>query len=111
MIMKMPKTFSEGSVGYGLGLYMMGMTRVLILIENFSLTLILLQAITLPNRNTDIDSDLDFSLGNFECPIVKNIKSSSNNRIIAFLGERLSLIILGITIASLMYGIQESEDG
>ena len=104
---------SEGSVGYGLGLYMMGMTGVLILIGEFLVdpdyffkpslyiigTLILIPILISPWETLNAQ-------------LSKNIKSSSNNRVIAFFRRTFTLlIILGITIASLMYGIQESEDG
>ena len=62
---------SEGSVGYGLGLYMMGMTGVLILIGEFifapdffytpSLYIIALL--------------VNFPLGNYECPTFKKPKT------------------------------------
>ena len=104
---------SEGSVGYGLGLYMMGMTGVLILIGEFLVdpdyffkpslyiigTLILIPILISPWETLNAQ-------------LSKNTKSSSNNRVIVFFRRTFTLlIILGITIASLMYGIQESEDG
>ena len=104
---------SEGSVGYGLGLYMMGMTGVLILIGEFlfepdffylpSLYVIAL-LVGIPILISPWET--------MNAQLSRNQRPSTNNQILGFFRRTLTLfIIIGITIASLMYGLQESTSG
>ncbi|MEC8312574.1 MAG: tetratricopeptide repeat protein [Candidatus Thermoplasmatota archaeon] len=104
---------SEGSVGYGLGLYMMGMTGVLILIGEFlfdpdffytpSLYIIAL-LVGVPILISPWET--------MNAQLSRNQRPSSNNAVMGFFRRTLTLlIIIGITIASLMYGLQESDTG
>ena len=104
---------SEGSVGYGLGLYMMGMTGVLILIGEFlfdpdffytpSLYIIAL-LVGVPILISPWET--------MNAQLSRNQRPSSNNAVLGFFRRTLTLfIIIGITIASLMYGLQESDTG
>ena len=104
---------SEGSVGYGLGLYMMGMTGVLILIGEFifapdffytpSLYIIAL-LVAIPILISPWET--------MNAQLSRNQRPSNSNAIMGFFRRTLTLfIIIGITIASLMYGLQESGSG
>ena len=105
---------SEGSVGYGLGLYMMGMTGVLILIGEFlfdpdffytpSLYIIGLLVEKYPILISPWET--------MNAQLSRNQRPSNNNAVFGFFRRTLTLfIIIGITIASLMYGLQESDTG
>ena len=102
---------SEGSVGYGLGLYMMGMTGVLILIGEFLFdpdyfytpTLYLIAVLVgIPILISPWET--------MNAQLSKNRSQANKSAVIDFFRRTLTLfIIVGITIASLLYGLQESE--
>lgn len=102
---------SEGSVGYGLGLYMMGMTGVLILIGEFLFdpdyfytpTLYLIAVLVgIPILISPWET--------MNAQLSKNRSQVNKSAVVNFFRRTLTLfIIVGITIASLFYGLQESE--
>ena len=102
---------SEGSVGYGLGLYMMGMTGVLILIGEFLFdpdyfytpTLYLIAVLVgIPILISPWET--------MNAQLSKNRSQVNKSTVVNFFRRTLTLfIIVGITIASLLYGLQESE--
>ena len=104
---------SEGSVGYGVGLYMMGMTGILVLIAEFIFDpnsfftpdlyiiglLILVPILISPweTLNAQLTS--------------KKQKSMTGSPIIKFFRRTFTLILLiGSTIAVLYYGMRQSDD-
>ena len=101
---------TQGSVWYGLGLYMMGMTGVLILIGEFifdpnyfytpSLFVIAL-LVVIPILISPWET--------MNAQLSRNRSSVNSNAIIDFIRRTFTLIlIVGITIGSLMYGLKES---
>ena len=104
---------SEGSVGYGLGLYMMGMTGVLILIGEFIFDPDFFYTPSLYIIGLLVGIPILISpWETMNAQLSRNQRPSSNNPIMGFLRRTLTLfIIIGITIASLMYGLQESSSG
>ena len=104
---------SEGSVGYGLGLYMMGMTGVLILIGEFIFDPDFFYTPSLYIIGLLVGIPILISpWETMNAQLSRNQRPSSNNAIMGFLRRTLTLfIIVGITIVSLMYGLQESSSG
>ncbi|MBL6732235.1 MAG: hypothetical protein ISP82_04695, partial [Candidatus Poseidoniaceae archaeon] len=102
---------AEGSVGYGLGLYMMGMTGVLILIGEFlfdpdyfytpNLYLIAI-LVGIPILISPWET--------MNAQLSKNRSQVKKSAIVDFFRRTFTLfIIIGITIASLLYGLQQSD--
>ena len=104
---------SEGSVGYGVGLYMMGMTGILVLIAEFIFDpnsfftpdlyiiglLVLVPILISPweTLNAQLTS--------------KKQNSMAGSAIVKFLRRTFTLILLiGSTIAVLYYGMRQSDD-
>ena len=104
---------SQGSVGYGLGLYMMGMTGVLILIGEFIFDPDFFYTPTLYIIGLLVGIPVLISpWETMNAQLSRNQRPSGNSAILGFFRRTLTLfIILGITIASLMYGLQESTSG
>ena len=104
---------SEGSVGYGLGLYMMGMTGVLILIGEFIFEPDFFYLPSLYVIGLLVGIPILISpWETMNAQLSRNQKPSTSNAVLGFFRRTLTLfIIIGITIASLMYGLQESNDG
>ncbi|MED5309098.1 MAG: hypothetical protein VYA95_07080, partial [Candidatus Thermoplasmatota archaeon] len=104
---------SEGSVGYGLGLYMMGMTGVLVLIGEFIFDPDFFYTPSLYIIGLLVGIPILISpWETMNAQLSRNQRPSSSNAILGFLRRTLTLlIIIGITIASLMYGLQESSSG
>ena len=104
---------SEGSVGYGLGLYMMGMTGVLILIGEFIFEPEFFYTPSLYIIGLLVGIPILISpWETMNAQLSRNQRPSNSNAILGFLRRTLTLlIIIGITIASLMYGLQESSSG
>ncbi len=104
---------SEGSVGYGLGLYMMGMTGVLILIGEFLFDPDFFYIPTLYVIGLLVGIPILISpWETMNAQLSRNQKPSNSNAVLGFFRRTLTLmIIIGITIASLMYGLQESGSG
>ena len=104
---------SEGSVGYGLGLYMMGMTGVLVLIGEFIFDPDFFYTPSLYIIGLLVGIPILISpWETMNAQLSRNQRPSSSNAIMGFLRRTLTLlIIIGITIASLMYGLQESSSG
>ena len=104
---------SEGSVGYGLGLYMMGMTGVLILIGEFLFDPDFFYTPSLYIIGLLVGVPILISpWETMNAQLSRNQRPSSNNAVLGFFRRTLTLfIIIGITIASLMYGLQESDTG
>ena len=104
---------SEGSVGYGLGLYMMGMTGILVLIGEFIFDPDFFYTPSLYIIGLLVGIPILISpWETMNAQLSRNQRPSSSNAILGFLRRTLTLlIIIGITIASLMYGLQESSSG
>ena len=104
---------SEGSVGYGLGLYMMGMTGVLILIGEFLFDPDFFYTPSLYIIGLLVGVPILISpWETMNAQLSRNQRPSNNNAVFGFFRRTLTLfIIIGITIASLMYGLQESDTG
>jgi len=104
---------SEGSVGYGLGLYMMGMTGILILIGEFLFKPDFFYAPTLYVIGLLVGIPILISpWETMNAQLARNQKPSTTNAVMGFFRRTLTLFILtGITIASLMYGFQASDSG
>ncbi|MEC8541391.1 MAG: hypothetical protein VXY53_06100, partial [Candidatus Thermoplasmatota archaeon] len=104
---------SEGSVGYGLGLYMMGMTGVLILIGEFLFDPDFFYTPSLYIIGLLVGIPILISpWETMNAQLSRNQRPSNTNAVMGFFRRTLTLfIIFGITIASLMYGLQESATG
>ncbi len=104
---------SEGSVGYGLGLYMMGMTGVLILIGEFLFEPDFFYIPTLYIIALLVGIPILISpWETMNAQLARNQKPSTTNAVMGFFRRTLTLFILtGITVASLMYGFQASDNG
>ena len=104
---------SEGSVGYGLGLYMMGMTGVLILIGEFLFEPDFFYVPTLYIIGLLVGIPILISpWETMNAQLARNQKPSTTNAVMGFFRRTLTLFILtGITVASLMYGFQASDNG
>ena len=97
---------SEGSVGYGLGLYMMGMTGVLILIGEFLFDPDYFYTPTLYLIGVLVGIPILISpWETMNAQLSKNRSQVNKSAIIDFFRRTLTLfIIVGITFASILYG-------
>ena len=104
---------SEGSVGYGIGLYMMGMTGVLILIGEFIFDPDYFYPPSLYIVGFLVGVPILISpWETMNAQLSRTRSPSSKSPVIDFFRRTLTLlIIIGITIFSLMYGFQESTNG
>ncbi len=104
---------SEGSVGYGIGLYMMGMIGVLILIGEFIFDPDYFYPPSLYIVGFLVGVPILISpWETMNAQLSRTRSPSSKSPIIDFFRRTLTLlIIIGITIFSLMYGFQESTNG
>ena len=104
---------SEGSVGYGLGLYMMGMTGVLVLIGEFIFApdFFYLPSLYIIGLLVGIPI-LISPWETMNAQLSRSKRPSSSNAVMGFFRRTLTLfILLGITITSLLYGLEESTSG